>query len=175
MVFAVYMNMNAIMYKKAQSYAYKCRPDEYKDLVHDAWVVWWDKKGEDLFDQDERLVMRVLKYIVLSRSQKDYFVENGERHHKLFINVEKLTGTSYDSEFNTKTLKSLQNSPLLLETTPETILADKDELEVIRKSLTDKQKSVFDLLAEGLERKQIDMSQQLCNYYVSQIRKKRFN
>jgi len=46
MVFAVGMNMNAIMYKKAQSYAYKCRPDEYKDLVHDAWVVWWDKKGD---------------------------------------------------------------------------------------------------------------------------------
>jgi len=112
---------------------------------------------------------------VLSRSQKDYFVENGERHHKLFINVEKLTGTSYDSEFNTKTLKALQNSPLITETTPERILIDKDELEMIRKALTEKQKSVFDHLLEGLERKQIDMSQQLCSYYISQIRKKRFN
>lgn len=49
-------------YTKACRYAYKLDFTNYRDLVHDAFVSFWNTKQKNLFLEHEGFVMRVVKH-----------------------------------------------------------------------------------------------------------------
>lgn len=57
-------------YIKARRYATKC--GRGLDLVHDAYIVWWDKTKQNLFDEPIGTVIRVMKNVMFNQYQKQY-------------------------------------------------------------------------------------------------------
>jgi hypothetical protein len=53
-------------YHKAGSYLYKLDPVNYKDIRHDAYLSFYKTTGENLFEQPEKLMIKVLKYTTFS-------------------------------------------------------------------------------------------------------------
>lgn len=48
-------------YRKALSYAYALNPKLYRDIVHDAYLHWFEKSKKNLFEEEEKRVIRVVK------------------------------------------------------------------------------------------------------------------
>jgi DNA-binding NarL/FixJ family response regulator len=67
-------------YVKAQGYAFKASPHNYKDLVHDAYVLWYDKTGENLFEKGNGTVISVVKNVIRESWNRRYFIYEGEKH-----------------------------------------------------------------------------------------------
>jgi DNA-binding NarL/FixJ family response regulator len=67
-------------YTKAQGYAFKASPSNYKDLVHDAYVLWHDKTGENLFERGNGTVISVVKNVIRESWNRRYFIYEGEKH-----------------------------------------------------------------------------------------------
>lgn len=49
-------------YNQGRSYSYKLAKNLYKDVLHDAYVKWYDKTGHNLFDEPISRVIKVIKY-----------------------------------------------------------------------------------------------------------------
>lgn len=50
-------------YKRAKSYAYKLDTNNYRDLVHNAYIQHYDRTGKNLFDESDYYVMRLIKWV----------------------------------------------------------------------------------------------------------------
>lgn len=73
------MNIN---YQKAKRYVMKCGFEA--DFVHDAYIKWWEKTGNNLFLEKEHTVIKVVKNIMFNSYQKyGSFVREGERETRL--------------------------------------------------------------------------------------------
>ena len=57
--------MNTTNYNKAVRYALKLKYNDHLDLVHDAYLRWYEKEGEDLFDKPLGRILRVVKLTFL--------------------------------------------------------------------------------------------------------------
>lgn len=55
-----------------------------KDLVHEAYLYWRERKGEDLFLRNKSQIARVLKNIYRNRSRKSSFYSDGKFYPKAF-------------------------------------------------------------------------------------------
>lgn len=53
--------MNIRTYQNAKRYATKIKYNDPIDLVHDSYVKWYEKTGQDLFDEPEGRVMSILR------------------------------------------------------------------------------------------------------------------
>ena len=75
------------MYQKALRYAARCRMDNstHRDLVHDAWLKWYDKQGTDLFLESERTVMGVIKRVHWNQFNKNGYTSKGTKHSKRVV------------------------------------------------------------------------------------------
>lgn len=71
-------------YKRAISYAFKCHPVLYRDIVHQAYVKHFDARGTDLFDKDMFVILTWLKYIWYNEINKGKYMKDGEWHKKKF-------------------------------------------------------------------------------------------
>jgi DNA-directed RNA polymerase specialized sigma24 family protein len=78
--------MNRKMYNKALSYAFMLMPyhENYYDLVHDAWVSYHKSSGKDLFDQDERVVIKTVKNCWYNITRREH-LHTEEHLRKIFI------------------------------------------------------------------------------------------
>lgn len=55
-----------------------------RDLVHEAYIYWQERKNEDLFTKNKGQIFRVLKNIYFNRRQKSTFYSNGKFYPKVF-------------------------------------------------------------------------------------------
>ena len=53
--------MNTTNYAKGRSYCFHLDKLLYRDILHDAYLNWFDKTGTDLFDEPEHRMMRIIK------------------------------------------------------------------------------------------------------------------
>jgi len=162
--------MNKANYTKAKSYAYKVSRSDYLDVVHDAYLKWHKKTGKDLFDEDEGLVIWVVKNTIMTNNQKNYFVYRGDKYKKKFIETSYITNLDRRSGEEATTYEPEDNS------TPETILIGKDLKEQFDKKISGKFEPYYNLLVKGYKGsemiEELGGSQQLANWYIHQIRNK---
>lgn len=76
-------------YRQALRYATYIEWRTPKDIVHDAYLQWYDKTGKDLFDEDAILVMSMVKYAIRRHYQKSRptFMWRGEFYPRTHIPV----------------------------------------------------------------------------------------
>lgn len=85
--------MNVGMYNRANNYAWVLNSADKgtqtnKDVLHDAYLSWYDKTGNNLFDEPPFRVFRVIKITFLKSLQKN--------HKFWFFNNEKFKTTFYE-------------------------------------------------------------------------------
>lgn len=147
------MNIN---YQKAKRYVMKCGFEA--DFVHDAYIKWWEKTGNNLFLEKEHTVIKVVKNIMFNSYQKyDSFVQYGERVPRItheFI-------TSYLVQGNHT--EPNQYSAMALSETRQKAL-----------SLTGTTRLIYDWAAKGYTAKEISqivgISPQLVTYHRKRIK-----
>lgn len=86
------MNLN---YTKAVRYALKC--GHGRDLVHDAYILWWDKHKRNIFDEKNGTVIRTIKNLIYREYTKSTFMSNGKVSLKKFYDIDYLETTSHDT------------------------------------------------------------------------------
>lgn len=72
-------------YNRLRSYCYVLKGENYMDLLHDAYLAWYDKTGKNLFEEPNYTGTKVIRNIMLSQNQKNYFMWRGEKYRKEFI------------------------------------------------------------------------------------------
>jgi len=78
------------VYDRACSYAWKCSPWLYKDLVHHAWLLNFEKDGTNLFDKDIYHVLRCIRNAWFNEIKKGKYMYEGEFYKKDFVSNERL-------------------------------------------------------------------------------------
>lgn len=162
--------MNKANYTKAKSYAYKVSRSNYMDVVHDAYLKWHKKTGKDLFDEDEGLVIFVVKNTIMTQNQKNYYTYHGVKYKKQFNEISHISNLDRKSSKDAMTYEP--ESPI----TPEDILIEKDLKEQFDKKISGKFKPYYNLLVNGYKGsemlEELGGTQQLANWYIHQIRNK---
>lgn len=74
-----------INYFKAKRYARKCGYGD--DLVHDAYVTWFNKTGNNLFLEPEYRVMAVMGWTVRKERGKNTQMWRGEKYQRRYITL----------------------------------------------------------------------------------------
>lgn len=100
-------------YQKARRYASKCGYE--LDVVHDAYIKWWEKTGRNLFLEKEHTVIKVVKNNILNLQQKSRYVVDGEHRTRTFVGF----GGIYGGEYNEPSIAGNQEQALALKTTIE--------------------------------------------------------
>lgn len=72
-------------YNRLRSYCWHLKGEHYMDLLHDAYLKWYDKTGKNLFEEPNYTGAKVIRNIMLSQNQKNYYMWRGENYHKEFI------------------------------------------------------------------------------------------
>lgn len=116
------MSTTSKLYLKGRAYCFKLNRQLYRDILHDAFLHWYNKTGRNLFEETERRMIRVLKltwlgYYVNIRSRSRHFEELEEDSTIEGITAEhiliaKETGQWFDSKmkaFKKKYPKTARN------------------------------------------------------------------
>lgn len=84
-------------YETAKGYAFKLDNKYYKDIIHDAYICWYNKTGKNLFDEHRGVISQVVKNIWLSSLKKrNQYIYNGEKRYREYIE----TLTEYEQDSN---------------------------------------------------------------------------
>lgn len=81
--------MNKVNYQKAKRYLTKCGYEA--DFAHDAYILWFEKTGKDLFDEPNGTVIRVIKNVMGNAWGKKRYMWRGNTYPKVYIDVELIT------------------------------------------------------------------------------------
>lgn len=73
-------------YQKARRYLMKCGLEA--DYAHDAYVLWFEKTGRNIFEEPNGTIIRVIKNLMFNGFQKNQYMWRGEKHTKVFVDVE---------------------------------------------------------------------------------------
>lgn len=77
--------VNEVNYRKARRYALKLGAG--LDLVHDAFVLWWDKTNRSLFDEPNGKMCRIIKNLYYRQWDSTRYQYDGVRYQKVFNNI----------------------------------------------------------------------------------------
>lgn len=94
-------------YNSAFRYAHAIDPAHDRDLLHDAYIAWFNRTGKNLFDEHDGTIRKVIKLERYNSIRRDSYMIRGKRIRK------------NTSEYNDGYIPS--NSP-----TPEEIMIAKD-------------------------------------------------
>lgn len=150
-------------YFRARGYAYKLvGPIIYPDLVHDAYLLWFDKTGQNLFEQDGRLITKVIKNIFLGRTKNNQFMWRGKWYPK--SNIKLLQDAAHreegtDFEGNGFAPRSTDN--------PENDLIVKDWVEQIQKTLSTYQAEILNKFSQGYKPREIAAQRRTYSQLIS--------
>lgn len=91
-------------YTAARRYATRIKYTDPLDLVHDAYIRWYDKTGKDLFDEPEHLVMRMVYWEFKRWMKENNWTYNKEPQGKrlefpLFSHEETMFLSPYGDSF----------------------------------------------------------------------------
>lgn len=162
--------MNMINYKKAKKYAKKLRKGEPLDLVHDAYLIYHNRTGKDLFDEP---IGRIMKVIRLSFHESI----NKTKHQGGGSNHKRWTKRKFISKpYETYRTSSPFNNEKVDNVTPLDICIANDLEKAYKGLYVDKQGVLRDILilkGQGYRNIEIsstlDISKQLVNYYLKQV------
>ncbi len=105
--------MNSKMYRRGIRYAsVLTKNDNSIDVVHDAYLNWYDKKNSDLFDQPAKTIFKVIKNTFFNNFKKDhkYWTSEGERHKIQSIPMQSIDARSEEDGIIDNRLYN-QNTP----------------------------------------------------------------
>lgn len=77
--------MNIKTYQKAKKYAKKIKYTDPVDLVHDLYLKWYDKTGQDLFDQPDGKVMSMIWKECNNAIRRGQWMWRGVRYSKIYL------------------------------------------------------------------------------------------
>lgn len=152
------------IYRKALNYAHKLDPMFHIDLVHDAYLEWWKKKQENLFECHEGVVIQTIKNVHFSNYTRRTFMWRGNVSERVF--------TSYNKQDEDQS-----NPDLIVEykhnhynkLTPLDILVGKDLESNLTGTLTEEQLVVYKYATDGY--KPSEIAEEL-NTYRQQVNHK---
>jgi DNA-directed RNA polymerase specialized sigma24 family protein len=109
--------LNKQAYREAWGYTYKLRRSDNVDIVHDAYIRWYDTTGRDLFDEHRGTIARALRYSYLKSMSRTTFKYKGEsfvRHYrsKDDINADDIPAhefVTHDTPFDTLITEESEN------------------------------------------------------------------
>jgi len=84
-------------YQKSIRYATKLT-DKPRDLVHEAYIKWYEKTGDNLFDRQPGEIARVLKNIFFNQERNKQWSFRRVTHPKVFIDAGELGGEDFYDE-----------------------------------------------------------------------------
>lgn len=165
-------------YREYYSYAYVLCGDLYRDIVHEAWLKYYEKTGLNLFDQNKYYVFRAIKYAHKSNWGEKYYYWRGETVQRQFT-TEDIAVDGTEERYAAKDLADYYREIIL-----------KKDAEVVKRS---KRKSANpDLMIKVLDRlpyyyndspesagdktdlkelsKDLGFSKQVIGYYIKKIR-----
>lgn len=74
------------VYDRCCSYAWKCSPLLYKDLVHQAWIVNHDKDGTNLFDKNIFYAFKCIRWVWFNEIKRGKFSVGGKNEKREYFN-----------------------------------------------------------------------------------------
>lgn len=138
----VQAKFNKAAYYKAQGYAYKLQKKDYVDIVHDAYVVWFNKTNKSLFDEPSGVIARVIKNIFWNSLNRRLWMYEGVFHSKTFYSIDEFPEQVF--------------IPTSVAETPLSILITKDMHNQLGHNLKPRELQVLQHLKDGY--KQIEIS-----------------
>lgn len=133
-------------YQKAKGYLQKCGLQA--DFAHDAYVLWFEKTGKNIFNEPNGTVIRVIKNLMFNAHQKKRFMWRGQNYAKVYVDID---------------LPAAQ-------TTEQVV-----DIELYRQMLPITYREIFDMLIKGYLGTEIaeerGVSPETIYYYRNQIRK----
>src|SRR5687768_16794717 len=87
-----------INYSKARRYANKCGYG--LDVVHDAYLTWHKKTGNNLFNEPEHRVMAVMGWTVRKTKNMGMQMWRGTKYYRRYIHIPEITKVKTDWETN---------------------------------------------------------------------------
>lgn len=85
----LYTGMNNKNYKRASGYAFRLVGELNRDLLHDAYIVWFNKTSNDLFEEDPRVITQVVKNVWRNKYvQSTSYMVNGEKVSLTFCDID---------------------------------------------------------------------------------------
>lgn len=147
-------------YVIAQSYAFKASPTNYKDLVHDAYLLWYDKTGTNLFERSNSTVISVIRNVLYEYRNRNYFLYDGERYTRSITSKD-----SFEDDFQ---LFEDSNNP-------EIQLEYKELEEALIKALPELSRKVLEGLKQGYKKGEIMEQLETSNVTITLAVKKIYN
>lgn len=105
--------MDSKKYYQARSYAYKLDPANYVDLTHDAYVVWFNKTGRNLFDEHRGVITKTIKNLHFTNFRKSRWQCRGvtnKRTFEEFKDQSYTTTTPHDELIAAELATSIENA-----------------------------------------------------------------
>ena len=150
-----------LAYTQGWRYAFRLNKYLFKDILHDAFLHWYNKTGKDLFEEGNGTVCRVIKLTYYG-----YYIANNTRNRK-FEDFEEQSVTTLTPE---QQLIEAQT----LEITEGRIKEINDYIEAHYPKTASNMIMAFSMKLEGYVRKEIakalNVSRQTINYYMSNVR-----
>jgi DNA-binding CsgD family transcriptional regulator len=146
-------------YYEARGYAWKLNPNNYLDIVHDAYIIWYNRTGNDLFEEHRGRVSQTVKFVFLNQHGAKRFMYRGQYYRKTY------TESSW--------LYSDEDSPENVYLRQEEQDYQDSIIDRIAANLTPIRAEIFALLREGYNQRQISkklgVNPQNIQYHVTQI------
>lgn len=79
-----YRRARGLAWKLASSHGFA---NEYPDLVHDAYISWYNKTKSDLFDEHPGTIFHVIKNICMARSVLNRFRYRHQTHSRTRVTI----------------------------------------------------------------------------------------
>lgn len=155
-------------YALANRYAWKLKYTDSTDLVHDCYLMWWDKNKRNLFEEPNGVICKVIKLSFLSYLKKDNYTYNKTSYGKRAYE-------SFDSEslhtYNTITPEDHLIGKELLTSYNDLINKCQDSRAVFTGNV-DSLRLILKRRLEGFNNKEIadelGVSKSLITYYLDQ-------
>jgi DNA-directed RNA polymerase specialized sigma24 family protein len=107
--------MDIKKYAQAKRFAYKLKFVDPIDLVHDAYITWFDKTGKDLFDEPQGRITNVIKFQFKAwlHSQEWYYNKESQGYRTFVEQIEQSYPITPEDEFIGKELEEKMNKLIL--------------------------------------------------------------
>ena len=155
--------MNLVNYQKLKRYALKLRGNyDHIDIVHDAYLYWLEKKGKDLFEENNATACAVIKNLSRHDFEKKFlYTKNGIRLLRTFEDVDLPIDNTIEDDMIVNETKS-EMKTVIAGRRPVTgqAKAVKNNIQFLH---------IFDKLVEGYSQKEIAESIEVTPAYVSWV------
>lgn len=128
-------------YREARGYAFKLTNQYYNDLLHDAYIIWFNKTGKNIFEQHRGVITKTIKNIWMSQEHKrTTWMYDRVIYLKTFVPI-------------TEDVQEIGYAPSSSDFLTDMFVAE--DMGRIRQMLDNRSKQVFDLMIQGYNQAEI--------------------